>query len=658
MWGLLVAGFLAMAAWGYVEGTPALRMAPEWYQKSMRRVSKLTYREIKKNLGGEYSWWAASVLRSESMARKLRGWGWPTLGWAAFSWAFWFRRRFRRQAAGLPALVPLFFPFFVFLCPFVRSQELLPLVVVSALGAGLPAEWLREWWVEGRPGGRRKALAAAAVGIGGAVALAHGTARTAGMASCFQSRDTRAEAQNWLKAGLKEGTRVGFDKYVEQTARGVGCQAIPMGGLPYCWGRRFDWEEEVGFPAYYVENEGFEGRRPIRSRKTGRWLPEVKERKAAYEAAALPLRRWAVSGVVQRPTFGQPSVRLVGLEKPGEGAIRVAAGYERPVLLVADGAKLYGAEGVDGLGATPALHTVGKRGTVAVASEAAGQWLVTRMLEGEEGAKIVREGLFKPKKSELPRGGATAGRWAPGLWERMGMRTVAYGSMRCRMRGDDQTTVCGSFLVRRPSEAARVLRQGGDAAGALALLEEAGEWADEERVEAFLAASALGRRAEEGWTEAAREAVEACGRLAEGRETVGRTGAVLCGIPLGVAEDFARARMVGETLMPGWRMPVYLPSGHYEVSVRVKDACKAVPPPRLFAGQKGDFLTATGEDGVWTLTAPLDMRRGGMLRVLGEEGDFDPFEAEVEVSWDPVERTLAAGEEIRRALEGHEGVEG
>jgi hypothetical protein len=280
------------------------------------------------------------------------------------------------------------------------------------------------------------------------------------------------------------------------------------------------------------------------------------------------------------------------------------------------------------------------------------------MLEGDEGAKIVREGLFKPKKSELARGGATAGRWAPGLWERAGMRAAAYGSMRCRMRGDDQKTVCGSFLVRRPSEAARALRQGGDAAGALALLEEAGEWGDEERVEAFLASAALGRRAEEGWTAAAREAVEACGRLAEGRETVGRTGAVLCGIPLGVVEDFARARMAGETLRPGWRMPVYLPAGHYEVSVRVEDACQAAPPPRLFVGQSGDFLASTGADGVLNLTASLDMRRGGMLRVLGEEGDFEPFDAEVEVSWNPVERTLSAGEEIRRALERYEGTEG
>lgn len=144
VWGLLVAGFLAMAAWGYVEGTPALRMAPEWYQGSLRRMSRYTYGEIRRNLGWEYSWQAASVVRAGSMVRLLRGWGVPTLGWAVFSWAFWFRKRFRGQAAGLPALVPAFFPFFVFACPFVRSQELLPLSVMFALGAGLPAEWLRE----------------------------------------------------------------------------------------------------------------------------------------------------------------------------------------------------------------------------------------------------------------------------------------------------------------------------------------------------------------------------------------------------------------------------------------------------------------------------------------------------------------------------------
>ena len=661
VWGLLVAGFLAMAAWGYVAGTPALRMSTDWYLGSLHRMSGHTYGEIERNLGGVYSWRAASVLRAGSLVRLLWGWGVPTLAWAAFSWAFWFRGRFRRQVAGLPALVPVFFPFFVFSCPFLRSQELLPLAVLFALGAGLPVEWVREWWAAGRPGGSRWWLAASAVVAGAAVALWHGAGQAAGMASCFQSRDTRAEAQNWLKAGLKAGTAVAFDSYVGQAARGVDCQAISMGGLPYCWEGRPGGDGTNGVPAYYVENEGFEGRFAIRSRKTGRLLPEALERKAAYEAAVLPLRRWAVSAGAPRPTFGQPPVRLVGLEEVGEGTIRVAAGYERPVLLVPDGAKLYGAEGLDGLGATPALHTVGKRGTVEVASEASGRWLVTRMLEGEEGAKIVREGLFKPKKSELPKGGAAAARWRPGWWERAKMRTAAYGSMRCRMRGDDQKTVCGSFLVRRASEAARALRQGGDAAGALALLEEAGEWEDEERVEAFLAASALGRHPEESWTEAARRAVEACGRLAAERESVGRTGAALFGIPLGVAEDFARARMPKEPLLPGWRLPLYLPEGRYQATVRIDTGCPGAAdgvPPRLFEGQTEDFRAEAGEEGRWTLRAPIEMRRGGMLRTVGEEGDFDYFEAEVEVEWNPVERTLAAGEEIRRALERGDGTAG
>jgi hypothetical protein len=652
---LLAAGGLLAAAAGYLAGTPALRLAPGWYFDMLRHASDRTYAEIDLNLGGRHAWGQATLLRIADLRRGLSAFGALPLLWGVFSWCFWFRKPFRRQLAGLPALLPLFFPFLVCLCPFVRLQELLPCSILFAMGTGLPLACLLSAGTAGAPLRRKGLLAVSAATLFGLAAFASGLIRALGMDSCFSMRDTRAETQNWFHDSLPSKAPVAFDDYVGQIARGVDCVASGFQGLPFCWKGRPEGAPGAATPLYYVENVGFAGRLPIRDARTGRLFPEVGKRMADYEASVFPLKTWSVSRKVSRPTFGQPPVRLVAFDAPAPDAFDVPLGFSGPVRIIADGAQLYDAPGVPGLGACRALRTVGKRGTVHLKLEDAPRWLVTRMLEGGETVRISREGLFFPKKTDLPPGGAVAAALRPGLFERLRSFSGAFSSMKCRMRGDDQTIVCASFLTGSPAEAARELRLGGDPGAALQLLRSAAPLDAEARVEAFLASAALGRPPEAEWAESARTALAACDRLALVQPSMGRTDATLCGVPVGILADFARLRTGWQLFAPGYPLPVYLPPGRY--GMRLVFHGHGVPdmPPRLFAVQEGDFAPMRDETGKWTCSTTLDVREGQVLHFLDKKDGvvFEPFWAEPEISWSPVDFTLAAAETLRAALDGN-----
>lgn len=645
---LAVTALLAAGA-GYVAGTPALRLSPAWYLEALRHASEQTYAEIELNLGGVSGWRGATVLRCASMVQGLASMGALPLLWGAFSWGFWFTRRFRRQLAGIPWLLPLYFPFLACCCPFVRPQELLPLTVIFSMGAGLPFGWCVRNWGKWRTPGRVAAVAALASGTAAFVAQG---ADAAGMLSCFRMRDTRAEAQNWLADAMPGETPVAFDSYVWHCARGVPCTGIPFFGLPFRWNGTPPAVPDGRICRYYVEYPGFEGRLPVRSPATGRLLPRVRDSLSAYEEAVFPVRTWSVSRGTPTAPQVQPPVRLVSFDKPAADAFDVPIGHARPVRVLPDGLQLYDAGGAAGPGAFRAVHTVGKRSRVHLDANGPPRWLVTRMLEGGEEVGISREGLFAPERSVLPAGGAVAAVLSPGLPERLAARTTARSVSKCRMRGDDQRVFCASWLVPTAAEAARELRLAGDPAGALALLRAAGVPDAVARAEAFLAAAAAGVEPESVWTDAARSALEAADRLSAEREALGRTGATLCGVPLGVLDDFARVRTGIQPLLPGGRMPVWLPPGRYELALVLRRGSEI--PARLFEGQAEDF--AGGEtDGRTVLRAPLDIAAGGFLRIAEDAECGGKAAGEAEISWSPVDRTLESAETLRAALRGRAG---
>lgn len=650
--GLVLLG-IGLAYYGYLLGTPALRIAPAWYMQEMKSVSQATYNEILRPLGGHYTWSGATMLRIRSLLDHLGDMGWLPLVWGTIAWGFWFARKNRKQLAGLPWLFPLFFPFWVCWCPFVRRQEMLPLAVLLAFGAALPFQWVFgdgtqirkmqgwKWWT----------LAALMVLLGAGALFVQGGMAMA-MKACFQMRDTRAEAQNWLRDAMPQETPVALDAYVAQVNRGVWFDARWDSGLAYKW-KGIPPEEQGIAARYYVENMGFAGRLPIRNPKTGILYPEVKASLAAFEEAVFPIRTWKVSRTTPVPVFAQQSTRLLSFDKPVEGALDVAIGHARPILMQPDGSRLYGAGGPAGIGAHHAIHTVGKRTWVHLNLEEGERWLVTRWLEGPgDKVQILREGLFQPQKADLVANGAVAAKLKPGVFDKLRARMSAHAGSRCRMRGDDQTVCCGSYLAQSAAEAAGELRRAGNAHAALELLKKKKKLDTPGCVEAFLAATTLGELPEAEWTAAARTSVETMERLLAEREQLGRTGASICGVPLGVVEDFARLKMPHQLMEPGKKLSAWLPPGRYEVSVTANVENPSVVPTRLFEGQTDVYAAEDLNDGWWRLTMALDLENGQFLHIAGEEGDdyFEPFRANVEICWSPLDRMAETARTIRDAL--------
>ena len=661
----LAAGGLALAAAGFLFGTPALRMDPDWWMTSCHDVSAGTYSEILANLGGKPSRIGAMVVRASNLVRHLAVIGAPTLLWGAFSWSFWLRPAFRRQLAGVPLLLPAFLPFAVLFLPFVRSQETLPVAIVLALGAGLPLEWWLRRRESGAPPPSRRFLACAcAAALLGAIALGDGALRTSGMISCFRLRDTRVEAQNWLLASVPAGTPVAFDGYVSQAARGVPCAVSGQpGGLQWRW---TGVPERAGPggppPRYYVENVGFSWRFPVLDLRTGRLKKEVRDRLAAWEADTFPVREWSVPRDVPRPTFGQPSVRLVSFDVPAPGAPDAPVILPRPLALLPPEAPLYDASGPAGLGAIRAFLLVGKRTTMRLARDGAPRWLVARSLEGATPANVVAERFFRPRKATLPPGGAVALHAPPP--PSLASRAVAWPASKARLRGDDQGNFVAAFLTPSAAEAARTLRTAGNPAGALALLREAGAPDAASRVEAFLAARAAGEAAAPEWEAAAREAIAACEAAAEAAECAeaptdaeteaARRAATICGVPVGPAVDFARLRLVRQAIVPGVRLPVFLPEGRYAVALSPRRPDAKLPvslPGRIFAGQTGEFRKEKSPDGSRRLVADIVVPApGAFLSPVAAPAAFEPFFAEAEISWSVAARLRRAASEIRAAL--------
>lgn len=663
---LLTLVCLAAAAWGFTTGTPAIRENMSWYFESMRETGRRTYAELQRNMGGKATFRFATVLRTRDFAGHIAEIGLFPILWGLLSWRLWFGKDFRRQLAGVPALLPVFPLFVVLCCPFVRRQETLPIGIIMALGMGLPVEVLLRRLKEGRPSCGREAAVAALCGLLGILALWEGAGKSYGMIQCFQLRDTRAEAQNWLRRSFPRGKPLGFDRYTGQAARGVDCQVAAFGGLPYRWhglpltpDRPSDpWPTDGAPVEYYIENVGFSGRYPITDLKTGAIRPDIKENLAAYNAAAFNCRIWYAGRHSVRPTFGQPTLRMVSFIGPAPNAIDVPLSLPRPLFLQPIRTSLYGVGGAPGLGAIAAAPTYGRFSPVYFHTEEGPLWLVTRMIEGNAPSKVLREGIAGKAKGALPAGGIVAAQLRTGYLAKVLGRFSAYRSAGVRVRGAGQSGGCYSHLAESPAELAREMRLGGNPEGALAQIEKAGDLDMAAQTEAFLCAAAAGRTPHRDWTDAARKALASAKAFLDAQNATARGGLTIQGVPLEIVRDFSRVRLDDDQAFPGYPLPVFLPAGRYGIVMRFPEVARplaeALAPYALFHRQT-PFVLLEGS-GFVELAAQLDVKKDGRPEVRAIDGfDGQALPCEIEISWDPVSQIRDRAAELERFLNGDLG---
>ena len=102
-------------------------------------------------------------------------------------------------------------------------------------------------------------------------------------------------------------------------------------------------------------------------------------------------------------------------------------------------------------------------------------------------------------------------------------------------------------------------------------------------------------------------------------------------------------------MLPGGRMPVWLPAGRYGLALSTRRGTEV--PPRPFEGQTEDF-SREETDGRVVSRAPLVLAEGGFLRLRGDAECGGTFAGEIEISWSPVDRMMETAETVRDALRG------
>ena len=651
---LLAAGAAALVL-GFLVGTPALWRDPRFFLASMRHISALTYAEGLRNMGPAfYSTRARIVWRAASLGRELAAIGPHVLVVYGLSCAVWLLRPLRPHLATFPLVLLLFLPQALFLMPWIRNQELLPLLPPLCLGVALAAHKLAiiATCRHTRPGFRfLAALLLANILLSFASVYRDGQR----ILTSFQRRDTRAECQNWLAECAADGLRIALDRYIAQSIRGTPCVGIDWPTVPEKWPALLDDPAFAGnAPRYVLRNASFEGRRALG--------PDAAANASAFVRAALRLRAWNLApGRVRPLTFAQPDVELWAVPTPEESAAPdIPVVLDRPVYFTPGLRPVYAAAEPFAVGPVRAVPTVGQRHVIHPAPDVAegGGWGVSRVVGGPAaGASVSWEGLAKPRQAPL------AGRCGVALF-RFGRWPFRYRTQadvrpgaRLRLRGaNDQTTLCATWPVANRAEAAHALRRGGDPAAALALLREDPNLDAAECVEAFLAAVEACETPEPMWTREARKAHDALeGVLAAASDSAGHGAAVrIRGVPLRVLRDFAHVRLLDHPLPAEDTLPVFLPAGTYRVSL-LPPKGESPPPEGIWFQGQGDIATPRDDgDGLRWWTATVSMRRAALLTTTPTARNDSArrgiaFRC-ILIDWDPAGQLQRLAEELTAAL--------
>ena len=458
-----LAGLALLAAIaGFLAGTPALWMAPGFCFGSLLRVGSATYGESARAIGAGHSYAAGCLWRTRALATEAARLGSAPLLLFAACLAAWFAPGYRRWLPAHPLFAAAFLVFAVFAMPWIRTQELLPLVPCLCLGAA-PALSLA-WAAVAR--GRRPRLRIAGAAFAALFALGFSRSLDDGfrVLSCFQRRDTRVACQNWFYVCADAGVSVAAEPYVSQSLRATGCSAVSYRNAAKTWPALAKTPQVAeGATRYLLRNASFAGRREFGSDAT--------RSEEKFRGDCLRLLHWSIApGRMRTTTFAQPDIELWSLPRPDTAPADIPLCVDRPAFFTPGPFTVCPpAEDVPGIGPVRAVCTVGARRTLHPPAIGAG-WAVSQICDGPKNGSIAWEGLFRPKRAALSPAGTALFRLDEGAFRFAARHDVRPGA-RVRIRGaNDQETVCATRFSSDPAETARVLRRAGDAAAALAFL--------------------------------------------------------------------------------------------------------------------------------------------------------------------------------------------
>ena len=637
----LMAGILAFIG-GFVFGTPAIIKMPDYFEK-VRAAFDTGPKSATGDAGAMARLVHSVLVKTGSLIRELAKLGWVVVAFFILSLIFWFKRQYRRTVINIPAFIGLILLFFLARMPWIRNQELLPLITLLAMVSALPVDWALKGGVA--PLARRNWAAGAArltVAVFALCVLACTILDGMRMTSFFALRETRVECQNWFSAAFPLDKTVASDAYLGYVARGTGVNFVGAGRLEQNYPESLS-ALSTNSVHYYLRNASHITRGENRHPLTRKLAPEVQAHVERFKQDCRPLLSWGVGPGRFRPAFAQPDVELWWIPETAVGNVAedlpadIPVWFTRPTIFRFGGATLYCNGHVGPVGPEEAIQTVGKRRNVCFQRKER-QWAVSKSVMGKDSAKIVWNSFALPRQTILPPGKADVFEIGTKDFYRA-FSSSAMPMSRIRMRGDDQNTLVLTSCVDNPAEAAFLLRSNGEPEKALNLLKNETALSEAGKVEAFRAAVALGLPPNPEWIQAADAAVANFDKAIGSDGRLPREGVTICGAPFGAVEDLSLLRLFKEDVLPDRELPIFLPRGRYKVTaVLAGVGVGKFSALSLLNVQDSPFTAMPMDSGELRLVGELTLKRGARLRFgknLPEDLFSEPIMCRlIEITWD------------------------
>jgi hypothetical protein len=645
-----MAGILAFIG-GFVFGTPAIIKMPDYFEK-VRAAFDTGPKSATDDAGATVCFGYSVMVKTGSLLRELAKLGWVVVSFFALSLAFWFKRQYRRTVINIPAFIGLILLFFLARMPWIRNQELLPLIVLFAMVSALPVDWALSG--DAAPSGDGKAApltrrvrasgaARLMVAVFALCVLACTILDGMRMTSFFSLRETRVECQNWFAAAFPIDKTVASDDYLGYVARGTGVKFAGAGRLEQSYPESLHGIS-TNKVQYYLRNKSHitshENRHPI----TRKLAPEVQAHVDLFKRDCRLLMSWGVGPGRFRPAFAQPEIELWWMPEAAKGNVAASIDadipiwFPRPTFFRFGGATLYCNGHIGPVGPDEAIQTVGKRRNVCFQRRER-QWAVSRSVMGKDSSKIVWNSFASPRQAIVPPGKADVFEFGTKDFYRA-FSASAMPMSRIRMRGDDQKTLVLTSCVDNPAEAAFFLRTNGEPGKALDLLKKEAVLSEAGKVEAFRASVALGLPPNPEWIQAAEATVTNFDKAVGSDGRLPREGVTICGAPFGAVEDLSLLRLSREDVLPDRELPVFLPRGRYSVKVLLAGVgVRKLSESPIFNVQNARFTDSEMTDnGELYLMGTLTLKKGVRLRFnknLPEDLFVEPIGCRtIDIKWD------------------------
>ena len=653
---LAAAGVVFLAA-GFLIGTPALWMNFEFFSRSIRQVSQKTYAEGARALGKAFeSTWARCSWRARTLVGEMARMGAVTLVFLGASLAVWIARGRRTGRLVFPLFLLVFVPYAVFLMPWIRNQETLPLLPPLCIGAAVAVDWAARTVAESASSARRRVAATALLALAcGAFVRSFCDGRR--VLTSFSREDTRVAFHDWLRDCAAPDVHLAYDRYTRHSVHRNPFLGSFVPGVVQKWPAVL---HEPAFQTntirYAIRNASFSGRRV---NSVG-----ANARTQAFFDDCLLLRSWTIApGRIRTTTFAQPDIELWALPDSGapakgsfppkDGAPDIPVVLDRPVYFPPDDAPLLAAEELRAIGPLRGIPVDGRPRTF-YPVPSGDSLVVSRSFAGPAESTVSWRRLAEPTRRALPQGGVALFTMSGAALRRRSIIDVLPTTCVRLVDADDSATFCATWPVADRAEAARALRRGGDAAGALALLRDAPSLDDAERSEAFLAAVDARETPEPAWEASARNLIAAIDSALP-RDGGAVDGSLrVRGLPLRVARDFANLKLSSVPLLANGAFPLLLPAGTYRATL-IATRKAAAPESRLWLeGQTAPAVPRADAKGYTWWDATIVLPRESLLRVHPDAvpviGNGQKGFRELQLSWDPAEQLHWLADELRTAL--------